>query len=208
MADGRCSMSDRTKQRAQQRQEFAARSGWGDASERLLAGDASFRKYYRLRRNDKSAVIMDAPPPEEDVRPFVQVGRHLLALGLSPPEILAEDIEQGFLLLEDLGDDTYSRMLEAGLDERMLYERAVDVLVALHAMGPRALLPGLASYAGEAMIEAAMLLPEWYLPEASGKKTPPEAIASYRAAWRACLANLPKAAETLLLRDYHKDNLM
>ena len=204
MDGGRCSMSERTRQRA----EFVARSGWGDAREKPLTGDASFRRYFRLSRNGTSAVVMDAPPPQEDVRPFVQIGRHLLALGFSPPEILAEDTAQGFLLLEDLGDDTYSSMLAQGVDEAMLYARAVDVLVALHASGPRALLPGLTPYAGEAMIEAAMLLPEWYLPEASGKPTPAEAIASYRAAWHACFANLPAASQTLLLRDYHKDNLM
>ena len=66
-------------------------AGWSDAEERLLAGDASFRTYYRLTRPGGTAVVMDAPPPHEDVRPFVRIARHLLALGLSPPEILAED---------------------------------------------------------------------------------------------------------------------
>jgi aminoglycoside/choline kinase family phosphotransferase len=197
-------MSERTAARAR----FIAASGWGDARETLLAGDASFRKYYRLHRGDQTVVVMDSPAAHEPVGPFVAIGRHLLALGFSPPEILAEDSEQGFLLLEDLGDDTYSRMLEAGFDERQLYERAVDVLVALHATGPRALLSGLTTYVGERMIEAAMLLPEWYLPEVSGKPTSPEATESYRAAWHTCFANLPPAAETLLLRDYHKDNLI
>jgi aminoglycoside/choline kinase family phosphotransferase len=195
-------------ERATERAAFVAAAGWGDARERLLAGDASFRKYYRLSRGDKTVVVMDAPPPQEDVRPFVHIGRHLLSLGFSAPEILAEDAERGFLLLEDLGDDTYSRMLEQGFDEGRLYERAVDVLVALHAKGARAVPDGLTSYVGREMIEAAMLLPEWYLPEASGKPTPQDAIESYRAAWQTCLANLPTFAETLLLRDYHKDNLI
>ena len=202
-------MSDRViSDRARQRAEFVAASGWGDARESLLAGDASFRKYFRLRRGTTSAVVMDAPPPQEDVAPFVQIARHLLSLGFSPPEVLAEDPDRGFLLLEDLGDDTYARVLERGGDELALYNRAVDVLVALHGTGKRAVPGGLRPYAGEAMISAAMLLPEWYLPAAAGHPTPDDAMGSYREAWRACLANLPSSTETLVLRDYHKDNLM
>ena len=196
--------SDRDRLRA----DFVRRAGWGDAGERLLAGDASFRKYFRLSRPRASAVVMDAPPPQEDVRPFVRIGRHLGDLGLSAPVIHAIDEANGFLLLEDLGDDTYARVLAAGGDEAELYARATDVLVTLHHAGAKALLPGLGAYAGEALIDAAILLPEWYLPAATGKPTPPEETEAYRAAWRACLASLPAMADTLLLRDYHKDNLL
>ena len=197
-------ISERDRLRA----DFVRRAGWGDAGERLLAGDASFRKYFRLSRPRASAVVMDAPPPQEDVRPFVRIGRHLIGLGLSAPAIHAIDEDNGFLLLEDLGDDTFARVLAAGGDEAELYARATDVLVVLHRAGAHALLPGLGAYAGEALIDAAMLLPEWYLPAASGRPTPDEETMAYRAAWRACLANLPAMADTLLLRDYHKDNLL
>jgi aminoglycoside/choline kinase family phosphotransferase len=190
------------------RADFVRRAGWGDAGERLLAGDASFRKYFRLSRPRASAVVMDAPPPHEDVRPFVRIGRHLIGLGLSAPAIYAIDEDHGFLLLEDLGDDTFARVLAAGGEEAEVYARATDVLIVLHRAGAPALLPGLGAYAGEALIDAAMLLPEWYLPAASGRPTPHEETTAYRAAWRACLANLPAMPDTLLLRDYHKDNLM
>lgn len=197
-------MSDRARLRA----EFVRGAGWGDAGERLLAGDASFRKYFRLTRAGGSAVVMDAPAPQEDVRPFVRVGRHLLSLGLSAPEIWAEDTANGFLLLEDLGDDTFARVLAAGGDEAELYARATDVLVTLHQAPNHALLPNLGAYSGDALIDAAMLLPEWYLPEASGRPTSAEDTAAYRAAWQKCLAELPTGASALLLRDYHKDNLL
>jgi hypothetical protein len=197
-------MSDRATLRA----EFVRHAGWGDAREHLLAGDASFRKYFRLTRAGGTAVVMDAPPPLEDVRPFVRVGRHLRSLGLSAPEIWTEDTANGFLLLEDLGDDTFSRALDRGVDESELYARATDVLVALHCAPDHALLPGLGGYTGEALIEAAMLLPEWYLPEATGKPTSAEDTAAYRAAWQGCLAELPTSSSALLLRDYHKDNLL
>lgn len=197
-----------TSERNKLRAEFIRHSGWGDACERLLAGDASFRKYFRLRRQGGTAVVMDAPPPQEDVRPFVRIGRHLADLGLSAPAIHAEDEVNGFLLLEDLGDDTFARVLDAGGDEDSLYACATDVLVVLHQAGERALLPDLGAYAGEALIDAAMLLPDWYLPEATGRPTSNEETADYRAAWRACLASLPAVPDTLLLRDYHKDNLL
>jgi N-acetylmuramate 1-kinase len=190
------------------RADFIRRAGWGDAGERLLADDASFRRYFRLTRPRASAVVMDAPPPQEDVMPFVRIGRHLLGLGLSAPVIHAVDEKNGFLLLEDLGDDTFARVLKAGGDAAELYARATDVLVVLHRAGPRALLPGLASYNGEALIDAAMLLPEWYLPAATGRPASKEETLAYRAAWSASLANLPAAADTLLLRDYHTENLL
>lgn len=190
------------------RATFVQSAGWGNAGERLLAGDASFRKYYRLTRPRESAVVMDAPPPQEDVRPFVRIARHLIALGLSAPQILAEDAEHGFLLIEDFGDDTFARVLAAGGNEAELYGRATDVLVAVYRADHGGLMAGLGAYSGDALIEAAMLLPEWYLPEATGKPTPPEETAAYVAAWKECLAALPATGETLLLRDYHKDNLL
>ncbi len=204
MAAARSSMSERDALRA----DFIAGTGWAGAHEALLAGDASFRKYFRLTRGRGTVVVMDAPPPQEDVRPFVRIGRHLHALGLSAPVILAEDAASGFLLLEDLGDDTYAHVLEAGGDEVALYERATDVLVALHQAPDHGMLPGLGAYSGEALIDAAMLLPEWYLPEASGREVTTEELESYRAAWRGSLARLPAGDDGLLLRDYHKDNLL
>jgi aminoglycoside/choline kinase family phosphotransferase len=198
------SMSDR----AALRRDFVVRAGWGDAEERLLAGDASFRKYFRLTRGNGTAVVMDAPAPWEDVRPFVRIGRHLLAMELSAPDIQAIDETNGFLLLEDLGDDTFARVLANGGDEAELYARATDVLAAVHAAPDHGLLPGLGGYEGEALIEAAILLPEWYLAEATGQTTPAEVVEGYRETWRHCLASLPAGPDALLLRDFHKDNLL
>jgi hypothetical protein len=82
------------------------------------------------------------------------------------------------------------------------------VLAAVHAAPEHGLLPDLGGYEGEALIEAAILLPEWYLAEATGRTTPAEVMESYRATWRTCLANLPGGPGALLLRDFHKDNLL
>ncbi len=99
------------------RAEFHRPSGWADGAREPAAGDASFRKYFRLSRGAGTVVVMDSPAVHEPVEPFVRVGRHLRALGLSAPEILAEDLRNGFLLLEDLGDDTFARVLASGGDE-------------------------------------------------------------------------------------------
>ncbi len=79
---------------------FLDKAGWRGAKRWRLAGDASFRKYDRVEKNGRRAVVMDAPPPQEDVRPFVSIARHLHTRGFSVPEILAEDPETGLLLLE------------------------------------------------------------------------------------------------------------
>ena len=100
---------------------FLAAAGWRGIVPTPLAGDASFRRYDRLRRGCRSAVLMDAPPPHEEVGPFVAVAAILRDLGLSAPRVLAEDRAEGFLLIEDFGDDTYTRLLRAGADEPALY---------------------------------------------------------------------------------------
>ena len=124
---------------------FLDTTDWAGAVRAPLAGDASNRKYQRLSRGGSHAVLMDAAPERgEDVRPFVSVARWLTDQGLSAPEILAEDIEHGYLLIEDLGDDLFARVLAADPSrEMMLYRTATDVLLDLHAVPP---LPGLAPY--------------------------------------------------------------
>jgi len=97
---------------------FLTAHGWNPAHRTPLAGDASFRRYERLRRGDDAVLLMDAPPPKEDVRPFARLARHLKALGFSAPAILAEDAAAGLLLIEDFGDATFTRILAGGGDER------------------------------------------------------------------------------------------
>src|SRR5690348_1483390 len=137
---------------------FLAVHGWAGVDPVRLAGDASFRSYYRLSDGRRRAVLMDAPPPQEDVRPFVDVAGVLLHLGLSAPEIHAEDAENGFLLIEDFGDDTYTRLLAGGADEAALYALAIDTLVALQCAVGAAALPPLPAYDDERLLAEAALL--------------------------------------------------
>ena len=103
--------------RSQQIDAFLKSAGWGAARRDVLAADASFRRYDRISEDDRRAVLMDAPPPKENVHPFLVVARHLEGLGYSAPRILAEDATLGYLLLEDLGDATLTRLLAEGADE-------------------------------------------------------------------------------------------
>ncbi len=187
---------------------FLAASGWGDAARFPLQGDASFRRYCRLARNGTTAMLMDAPPPQEDVRPYLAVARALHALDLSAPAILAADEAAGLLLIEDFGDDTYTRLLAGGADEAALYALAVDVLVALHRRFAPEAAPGLPSYDDERLLNEAALLVDWYLPAVSGRPTPSSLRRSYLDLWRGLFSVLRAVPSSLVLRDYHVDNLM
>lgn len=184
---------------------FLARAGWGDAERRPLAGDASFRRYDRLQGPKGRAVLMDAPPPHEDIRPFVAIDRYLAEVGLGAPALMAEDAGAGLLLMEDLGDTIYKRVLETGAaEERPLYIAAVDALVALHRHAPPA---GLARYGDGEMIEKALLFVDWFMPLA-GLDLPDGAQEDFVAAWRAMLPLLTAVPEVVILRDYHAENLL
>jgi N-acetylmuramate 1-kinase len=186
---------------------FLETAGWADARRIALAGDASFRRYFRLARAGATAMLMDAPPPQEDVRPYLLVARALRALGFSAPAILAEDELAGLLLIEDLGDDTYTRLLLTGADERALYELAIDVLIGLH----RDFRPGMLEvppYDDTRLLNEAALLVDWYLPAITGNRTPPDLRESYLDLWRGLFPLVRAVPDTLVLRDYHVDNLM
>ena len=181
---------------------FLDASGWGGRALVPLAGDASFRRYYRVGGNGRSAVLMDAPPPQEDVGPYVAVAALLRNLGLSAPEVLAEDRGEGFLLLEDFGDDTYTRLLERGAGEPGLYALAVDTLIALQRAAALGGIPEMPSYDIERLLAEAALLVDWYRPLAAEPRD------EYLELWRAALPLAMVSPPTLVLRDYHVDNLM
>jgi len=187
--------------------DFLTAAGWGGARRARLAGDASFRRYDRVADGARVAVLMDAPPPKEDVRPFVAIARHLAALGYSPPQLLAVDAEAGLLLLEDLGDDTYTRLLAAGADEETLYALAVDLLADLHRRAD-AVPAGVPPYDDERLLAEAALLTDWYMPAVLERDTEAGARAEYLDLWRAALPVARSVPDTLVLRDFHVDNLL
>lgn len=190
---------------------FVARAGWEDAELKPLAGDASFRRYERVFAPGRQAVLMDAPPEKEDIGPFVLVDDYLVQIGLSAPRILAEDREQGFLLLEDLGDDSYTRLLtRAPHEELTLYLAAVEALAEMHRLNrEKSKLPAVPAYDHAVLMREVALFSDWFLPAVMGQSAQTEALGKeFLALWDSLLKAYPPAQDVAVLRDYHADNLL
>jgi aminoglycoside/choline kinase family phosphotransferase len=188
--------------------EFAARHGWRGAQVAPLQADASFRRYFRLSNGAARALVMDAPPGKEDVRPWVRMARHLGGMGYSAPRVMAAEEAEGLVLLEDLGDDTFTRLLASGADEAALYDLAIEVLIDLHRRPAAETAPSwLPPYDDARLLDEAALLVDWFLPAMEAEPLP-HLRAQYLNLWREALAPARAVPATLVLRDYHVDNLM
>lgn len=194
--------------RAHEIADFLARAGWAAAARRPLAGDASFRRYERLSDGERgSLVLMDAPPPQENVRPFAAIARHLVSLGLSAPRIFAADEAAGLLLIEDFGDANMARLVDAGGDKAALYALAIDTLIALHRH-PGARAAPVPPFEEARLLREVGLVLDWYLPALTGETTPEDLRADYLATWRKVLPLAHGVGDTLVLFDFFPDNLM
>ncbi|OYU20023.1 MAG: aminoglycoside phosphotransferase [Rhodobacteraceae bacterium PARR1] len=182
---------------------FVARAGWGEATRNPLAGDASDRRYDRLTLGQHSAVLMDAPPGKgDDPADFIRIADHLASLDLSPPRILARDLAQGFLLLEDLGDRLVARETAVPAQEEMLYRLAVDVLIHLQSCPAPPDLPNLSAADWAA---AAGFAPDWYRFAARGDAGD---SADFQTELASLLTRHADGPRVLILRDYHAENLL
>ena len=193
--------------RATLAESFLATTDWARAARAPLAGDASNRRYERLTdpETGQTAVLMDAPPEKgEDVRPFVTIDRFLRDQGLSAPEIYAEDAETGFLLLEDLGDALFAKVLAADpTPERQLYEAATHVLIALH----EAAAPELPAYDPPLMANLAGLAFTKYRAGILGDDGG-EAYRRFLPRFEDILRDTTGGKQVVILRDYHAENLL
>ena len=180
---------------------FLARAGWSNAQIEPLAGDASFRRYFRVIDQARRAVLMDAPPPNEDPRAFLAIARHLTALGFAAPEILAEDAPGGLVLLEDFGDARMREAIDADPSiEDATYREAVALLASLHQHPPA----DLPLYSLTELHSEAGLLTQWFCP-AVGLDLDD---GSYHAAWDFAFDRIGDAPSVTVLRDYHAENIM
>lgn len=180
---------------------FIGLAGWGEASRSLLAGDASGRRYLRLKqRSGETAVLMHAPGSARSTRAFLEIARHLSSLGLSSPGVLAEAADDGLLLLEDLGDALFARLVDddPGM-EKTLYLAAAETLASLQSAPPP---PGLDRFDPERMAHLVREVLGWYAPD---RAAAPDDVAS---ALRDTLADLAPEPTVLALRDVHAENLV
>ena len=184
--------------------DFLAAHGWGGAQILPLAGDASFRRYFRVVDGTRRAVLMDAPPPHEDPRPFIAVAEYLCEQGLNAPTILGRDLTRGLLLIEDFGDVRLRETVDAALhSEEAFYAGVTDLLIHLHARPP---MDGLPVHGLGQWLDEVMLFSDWYCP-ALGLEVDRDA---FRAAWEAALLPVEKDGlpRVTVLRDFHAENIM
>lgn len=182
---------------------FLERAGWAGAQILPVAGDASFRRYFRIVNADRTAVLMDAPPPHEDPRPFIQMVKYLEAHRFAAPKILAEDLNHGLVLIEDFGDHRMREHLdEQPEDEEIIYRQTIDLIRKLHDK-PAA---DLAAYDWDQYIREANLLPEWFCPAHAIDVD----MNGFADAWQKVLQPVLAAQDepVTVMRDYHAENIM
>ncbi|MFQ5581496.1 MAG: aminoglycoside phosphotransferase family protein [Mariprofundaceae bacterium] len=177
----------------------------GDFDIRLLAGDASFRRYFRIMQSRQSWVLMDAPPGHEDVRPFLNARAWFENAGLRVSALIAQDCEQGFLLLEDFGDLTWAKHKIAGGDLAPLFEDALRQLHLLQSSEPDFYLP---EFDVQRMQSECDLYLDWYLPHVAGYEPSGSERAAFHAGLRETLDILAKLPRVPVHLDYHSRNLM
>jgi aminoglycoside/choline kinase family phosphotransferase len=219
--------------------EFLRGAGWGDAALSPLPADASTRRYIRLHRGGESAMLMDQPQGAEapqspanatpdqrralgynavarlagaDCGRFVAVADFLRARGLSAPHVYAADVRNGFVLIEDLGDDLYANVLANGraTEEPALYGAAVEALATLHTQAAPAGLGNnkpLHAYDETALLAETDLLTEWFIPLALGRNATEDEREEHRTLWREALRPVLAAPSVFVHRDYHAQNL-
>ncbi len=175
------------------------------SSLRPASADASFRRYFRIDAVDgASYIVMDAPPPQEDVRPFIKVAELFGATGVTVPTVLAQDVEQGFLLLSDLGATTYLQLLNNDTAHK-LYLDAIDALVLLQVQSQPDVLP---EYDRALLQRELMLFPDWYLNKHLGATLTDAQTADLQKVFDGLLANNLAQPQVYVHRDYHSRNLM
>ncbi len=182
---------------------FLADNEWSDGRIEPVAGDASFRRYFRVIDGTREAILMDAPPPHEDPKPFIDMADYLCAHGFRAPKIYARDLARGLVLLEDFGDIQMREHLDQyPADEHAIYTKAIDTLVRL----TKAPLANIAPYDEAVYLREVRLLTDWYMP-AMGL---PHDQSGYDKIWVEALSPLlvETGGHVTVLRDYHAENIM
>ncbi|WP_068827324.1 aminoglycoside phosphotransferase family protein [Pseudomonas sp. BMS12] len=181
--------------------------GWGEVPQGSLtpaSSDASFRRYFRWQGAGRSLILMDAPPPQEDCRPFVKVAAMLADAGVHVPRILAADVERGFLVLDDLGSQTWLEVLDAD-NADALFEQALQALVQYQLLPVEGRLP---PYDDALLRRELQLFPDWYLQRHLGV----ELNATQQRQWQQICDLLVESAlaqpRVFVHRDYMPRNLM
>ena len=192
-------------ERLQALQDWAARQLGGDSIDIAPASaDASFRRYFRVTAKGRDYIVMDAPPAHEDCRPFIAVARLFGDAGVHVPQVLAQDLDQGFLLLTDLGNTTFLSALNEST-ARELYLASNDALIRIQQASRPGVLP---EYDRALLTRELMLFPEWYVAKHLGVAMKDEQKAVLDTVFERILANNLAQPQVYVHRDWHSRNLM
>ena len=191
----------------QQLPRLAVEQNWGELPAAQLtaaSSDASFRRYFRWQAGPTSLVLMDAPPPNEDCRPFIHVAELLAVAGINVPEILAADVEQGFLILSDLGLDTWLHRLTSDNADAW-FAKAIEVLIKIQRNSDTTSLP---SYDRALLERELQLFPDWYVKHALSHQLTAEQQQLWQQVCELLIDNALQQPTTFVHRDYMPRNLM
>lgn len=183
------------------------REGWGEVPTASLApasSDASFRRYFRWQTEGRSLILMDAPPPQEDCRPFVKVAAMLAEAGVHVPRILAQDLERGFLVLDDLGSQTWLEVLNAD-NADALFDAALQALVAFQKLPVDGQLP---PYDDALLRRELQLFPDWYLQRHLGVELSEAQCGQWQQVCDLLVNSALAQPRVFVHRDYMPRNLM
>jgi len=170
------------------------------------SADASFRRYFRVSFQDQTLIAMDAPPQQEDCTPFIQMAEILAETGVHVPKIVAQNLDQGFLLLSDLGDTTFLQALNNQMDSAdQLYGDAIDALIKLQLSQQVEGLPG---YDEALLLKELNLFPDWYVAKHLRVAITEKQQAVLQSIFTRIIQNNIAQPQVLVHRDYHSRNLM
>ncbi|MDP9196679.1 MAG: phosphotransferase [Pseudomonadota bacterium] len=188
---------------------FLARCGLSSFVPEPMAEDCSTRRYTRIRAEDRTYVLMETDNPQEDIGQFAAIAGVLRAAGLRVPQIFRAEVQEGLALVEDFGNDTFGKAMAAGTDPETLYLLATDALVRLHRNFRPDMLASIPHpvYDAGNFIRQVMLFPE-VVPAALGYSLSPAQTTGFEVAWRQVLPRAFRVPQSLMLRDFHAENLM
>lgn len=194
---------------AERARDFIATHLGEETTVHKVAGDASFRSYYRVASARGRYILMDAPPDKEDSAPFVDIARFLRGHGVPVPEVVAERLDRGYLLLEDFGDQTYLKALEAGESPERLYRAAVETLIGMQDTPADGRCVAHDRPYDRAMLRRELaLFTDWYIEGIVKTPITSEDRLAFDRVFDVLLDRVLEQPWTLVHRDYHSRNLM
>jgi N-acetylmuramate 1-kinase len=200
-----------TNSRTILQKNFLKNSGISNYRSEKIKPDASHRSYTRIIVKDGSYMLMDAPPTKEAVKPFIEVASFLVKNGLTAPKIFVSDEENGFLLLQDFGDYSFTKLLSGNTEiskdytEQHLYGRAIDALIALHKIKEK---PNFPIFDEDMLIQESLQFIDWYIAVLHNEKLPKKDRDEFTIILKHALQYTKNLAPVVVLKDYHADNLM